>query len=95
MPNYQNAKIYKIRCSVTGEDYIDSTTLSLNQRIAYHKMEYKRSMDGINKKYSLSHKVMDADDYEVILLENYPCKSKQELTARIHSKNKILGRAIS
>jgi hypothetical protein len=36
-------------------------------------------MTGSNKYYSLLHKVMDADDYELILLEEYPCASKKDL----------------
>ena len=47
-----------------------------------HKQEYKQFMNGTNKHYSLLHKVMDADDYEVILLEQYACHSKDELNTR-------------
>lgn len=56
--------------------------MPLSQRIAQHRQEYKRFMDGTNKQYSLLHKVMDSNDYEVILLEKNPCQSKEELTAR-------------
>jgi predicted GIY-YIG superfamily endonuclease len=36
MPNYQNSKIYKIRCNTTGLVYIGSTTQSLKQRLDQH-----------------------------------------------------------
>ena len=82
MTNYQNGRIYRITCNATGEDYISSTTLPLCQRVAQHKAEFKRYMNGSNKYYSLLHQVMDADDYELILLEEYPCTSKKNLNKR-------------
>jgi hypothetical protein len=78
MPNYQNGKIYRIICNVTGEDYISSTTLPLCQRLAQHK----QFMKGTNKQYHLLHKVMEGSDFEMTLLEAYPCNSKEELYAR-------------
>jgi hypothetical protein len=47
-----------------------------------HRQEYKTFMKGTNKHYSLLHKVMDGNDFEMILLEAYPCNSKEELHAR-------------
>jgi hypothetical protein len=84
MPNYQNGRIYRIICNVTGEDYSSSTTLPLCQRLAQHRQEYKQFMKGTNKHYSLLllHKVMDGNDFEMTLLEAYPCNSKEELYAR-------------
>jgi hypothetical protein len=82
MPNYQNGKIYRITCNVTGEDYINCTTLALCQRIQQHRQEFKQYMNGTHKYYHLLHKVMDADDYELILLEQYPCNSKDDLNER-------------
>jgi hypothetical protein len=82
MPNYQNGRIYRITCNVTGEDYISSTTLPLCQRLAQHRQEYKQYMKGTNKQYHLLHKVMDGNDFEMTLLEAYPCNSKEELYAR-------------
>jgi hypothetical protein len=40
-------------------------------------------MKGTNKNYSLLHKVMEANDFEITLLERYPCYSKEELHARV------------
>jgi hypothetical protein len=82
MPNYQNGRIYRITCNVTGEDYISSTTLPLRQRLAQHRQEYKQCMKGTNKHYSLLHKVMDGNDFDITLLEAYPCNSKEELHTR-------------
>jgi hypothetical protein len=64
IPNYQNGRIYRIICNVTGEDYISSTTLPLCQRLAHHMQEYKQFMKGTNK-HSLLHKVMDGNDFEI------------------------------
>lgn len=91
MPNYQNGRIYRIQCNVTGEDYISSTTLPLCQRLAQHKQEYRQYMKGTNKSYSLLHKVMEANDFEMLLLERYPCSSKEELHTRVHYWERRIG----
>jgi hypothetical protein len=82
MRNYQNGRIYRIRCNVTGENYINCTTLPLCQRTQQHTVEYKRFLNGTNKHYHLLHKAMDTDDYELILPEQYPCNPKDELNER-------------
>ena len=37
MVNYQNAKIYRIVCNVTGKQYIGSTVSNLSTRLSQHK----------------------------------------------------------
>jgi hypothetical protein len=39
-------------------------------------------MKGTNKHYHLLHKVMDADDYEITLLEQYPCNTRDDIGIR-------------
>jgi hypothetical protein len=82
MPNYQNGRIYKIVCDKTGEEYLSSTTLTLCQRIAQHRCQFKRFMNGTNPHYCTSYKVLENNDYDIILIEKYPCNSKEELKAR-------------
>lgn len=82
MPNYQNSRIYKIVCNKTDLEFIDTTTLPLSQRLAQHKDELKRFINGTNRHYCDSYKVMENNDFEIILLEKYPCTSKEELNAR-------------
>lgn len=82
MVNYGNGKIYKIVCNKTGLIYIGSTTKKLLcQRLTAHKTDYNKYKNG---KYNFitSFKVLENDDYNIILLENFPCNSKDELHAR-------------
>ncbi len=79
MPDYQNAKIYKIY-SVSNEElvYYGSTTKSLTKRLANHIYDYNN-----NKNYNLSSKlIFDAGDYKIELIENYPCVNKQQLVKK-------------
>jgi len=82
MVNYKQGKIYKIECNVTGLIYIGSTCKkTLAQRMTNHRSNYKRYLNGKKKYYSV-FKVMKNDDYDIILIEDYPCKSKDQLFAR-------------
>jgi GIY-YIG catalytic domain len=76
MVNYDNSKIYKIVCNKTGLCYIGSTTQSLSSRLSHHCAMHKRNLE--NKGVS-SSKVLENNDYSIILIENYPCKNKEEL----------------
>lgn len=82
MVNYQLGKIYKIVCNTTGLVYIGSTCEpTLARRLAGHVLSYKRFL---NDKYDFttSFKILENSNYEIILLENFPCESKDELRAR-------------
>jgi len=82
MVNYQNGKIYKIVCNKTGLCYVGSTTKDfLSQRLTAHRGDYKQYKQG-KKKYITSVQVLENDDYEIVLLESYPCNSSDELHAR-------------
>ena len=74
MPNYQNGKIYKI-ISPSRPDmlpYFGATTQKLCQRIGKHR--------GIREKYNCkSSSLIECGDAVIILIENYPCNSKEEL----------------
>lgn len=82
MPNYQLGKIYKIVSNVTGDVYIGSTTKKyLSERLKDHKYEYKRYLNG-ERGYITSFKIIESGDYDIILLENCPCETKDQLHAR-------------
>jgi hypothetical protein len=77
--DYNNSKIYKIVCNVTGLVYIGSTCQStLATRLSEHRRKYKLFL---NQKYTFvtSFKVLENNNYDIILIEQYPCNSKQEL----------------
>lgn len=81
MVNYQHGKIYRLVCNVTGLQYISSTTQPLSRRLAEHVSKFKAWKTG-KTKYVTSFKVFEGDDYEIILVEGFPCENKDQLHAR-------------
>ena len=82
MPNYQDGKIYKIVCNITDECYIGSTCEpTVARRLAGHVNSYKRWKAG-NCTKTTSFDIIDRGDYQIFLIETYPCNSRDELTAR-------------
>jgi hypothetical protein len=69
MNKYQEGKIYKIVCNVSGEEYYGSTIEKLYKRLSKHK----------NDKRCLSRNIINRGDYKIELIKNYPCSSKKEL----------------
>ena len=82
MPDYQLGKIYKIECNVTGKVYIGSTCEPiLARRLAGHIKSYKRYLNG-KSNYVSSFDILQNGNYDIVLIESYPCNSKDELHAR-------------
>ena len=82
MPNYQQAKIYKIECNISGKIYVGSTCEpTLARRLAGHVGDYKRYLNG-NYHYVSSFDILANNDYDIVLVESYPCDSKDELYSR-------------
>jgi hypothetical protein len=82
MVNYQLGKIYKIVCNVTGLVYVGSTCEpTLAKRLTKHVCSYRFWLKH-GKKYMTSYKILEKNDYEIILIEPYPCNNKDELYAR-------------
>jgi len=82
MVNYSNGKIYKIVCDTTKLVYIGSTTKKyLSQRLDTHRNHYKRWIGG-RPNFITSFKVLENNNYTIVLLELVDCKSKDELLAR-------------
>lgn len=77
MPNYKNGKIYRIVCNETGEQYIGSTTETLARRLSGHK----RSSITPNKKCR-SFQIIGRGNYEIVLIEDCPCETKEQLHRR-------------
>jgi len=78
---YENAKIYRIVCNATGLQYIGSTCKLLCRRLGQHRVDYKRYLNG-KYHHITSFKILENNNYDIILIENYPSKSKDELHAR-------------
>tara|TARA_R110002074_G_scaffold58331_1_gene142980 strand:+ start:270 stop:695 length:426 start_codon:yes stop_codon:yes gene_type:complete len=80
MVNYQEAKIYKIiNDELPGMVYYGSTTIKyLSNRLGKHRYLYKH-----NKHFKTSAvKLFEIGLPKIILIENYPCKTKDELLSR-------------
>ena len=75
MPNYQDSKIYKLVCNKTGMIYYGSTTQSLYKR----KSEHKTRKQG---RPTTSKKIIENGDYDMILVEDFPCERKEQLLMR-------------
>jgi len=74
MPNYQLSKIYQLICNTTGKRYIGATCQRyLCTRLAHHVSK--------NNKTS-SREIIEGKNYEMVLIESYPCNSKDELHQR-------------
>ena len=83
MVNYQLGKIYRIVCNTTGKVYIGSTCEpTLAKRLAKHNDVYKQWLKGNRNNTITSFQILEQNSYEIILIENYPCDTKDELHSR-------------
>ncbi len=85
MVNYNNTKIYKIESDKGDKIYIGSTTKDrLSQRMANHRSSYhKYKLDGQNKcKSYLLFDEYGIENCRIILIELYPCNSKDEALSK-------------
>ena len=84
MVNYNLGKVYKIVCNITGLIYVGSTCESrLCTRLAKHVAEYKTKERNPSKYiFVSSHDILKNGNYDIVLIEECPCKSKDELHRR-------------
>ena len=78
---YSHAKIYKIVSNETENVYYGSTCNVLSMRLSQHRKAYRFYLKH-NKHYCSSYEVVKFDDVEIILIESFSCKTKEELHAR-------------
>ncbi len=81
MPDYKKGQIYRIVCNITGKIYVGSTTQSLSVRLAEHRRKYKLFKEGKRRNVT-SFQIIEQGNYEIVLIENFPCESKIELHRR-------------
>jgi len=79
MVDYSKAKIYRLVGG--GHTYYGSTCNDLRKRKSQHKWDRDRWLKG-NHRYMSSYKCVETEDYDIYLVEAYPCKNKDELNAR-------------
>jgi hypothetical protein len=82
MVNYQLGKIYKIVSAQTNKVYIGSTCKKyLSERMTKHKNDMKNHEKG-TRCLLASYEILKNEDAQIVLVESFPCNSKDELTAR-------------
>jgi hypothetical protein len=80
--DYQNGKIYRIDCLSTGEVYIGSTCQpTVAKRLTQHVSGFK-TWKNTGKKYISSYPIIERANYNITMIELYPCNSKDELKSR-------------
>lgn len=80
MKTYDNGKIYKLINDINADIYVGSTCSPLYKRLGEHK-----SMAISRRRQSHLYNTMldiGVQHFRIILVENYPCASKDMLTAR-------------
>lgn len=81
-PNYQNGKVYMIISDDDNKIYIGSTTKTLIARFGNHKYDFKMYELNGCRNWCTSFNILRKNNAHIILLEQYPCNSKEELNAR-------------
>jgi hypothetical protein len=86
MPNYAESKIYRIVSNSTGKNYVGCTVVSLSQRLSQHVKDYrnwiKATPEHIYKPYCTSYEILKTGDYQIVLIEKFPCKNREQLLCR-------------
>ena len=83
MNKYNESKIYKIVDNTNGNIYVGSTTQTyLCQRLQGHVKNYKQYLKGAKNKYMTSFIILENRNYDILLLENVECNTKDELKVR-------------
>jgi hypothetical protein len=82
MKDYSKSKIYKIVCNISGLVYVGSTCEpTLARRLAKHVGSYKYWKTGKGK-YTTSFKIIEMNNYDIVLLEEVKCETKDQLYTR-------------
>tara|TARA_R100001463_G_scaffold134408_1_gene196587 strand:+ start:662 stop:1159 length:498 start_codon:yes stop_codon:yes gene_type:complete len=79
--NNRLAKIYKIYDNTNGNVYYGSTIQRLSRRKAHHKEAYKKYLNG-NFHYCTAFQILENNDYNVSLVEEFEYNNKEEMIAR-------------
>jgi hypothetical protein len=78
MTYYSNGKIYKIIDNTNDNVYVGSTCKTLEQRLRKHIQCYEKYLNG-SKNYTTSFEIIKNNDFDIQLIELFPCETKAEL----------------
>jgi len=81
MPDYSQAKIYKITNTDGSKVYYGSTLMRLSQRLSQHRSQYKNYLENKHN-YITSFEVIKEPIYFIVLVEMVNCTSREELFKR-------------
>eukprot|EP00952_Eustigmatos_sp_NYUAD-ZCMA_P013159 52468-Eustigmatos_ZCMA.PRE.1 len=81
MVKYEKGRIYKLVDNISGLQYIGSTTQPLYKRKSKHLTAFKQWQDG-KIRFVTSFKVIGNNDFDIVLLEEVQCETKEQLHAR-------------
>lgn len=83
MSDYQRGKIYVITDMTNNSVYYGLTTEpTLARRLAKIVQDYKTYLNG-NKSFCTVYDIIKNGHYTITLVENFPCNSKDELSAQL------------
>ena len=78
---YKNGKIYQIVDNTNDNIYVGSTCKKLCQRLAQHRTDYNKYLEG-KYHYVSSYEILKNSDYKILLLEEFPCENIEQLRKR-------------
>ena len=81
MNRYENGKIYKVVDVGFNKCYIGSTCEMLSKRMERHRNSYRKYLrtDEMETRCHLLFDEFGVENCKIMLIENYPCNSKEEL----------------
>jgi len=83
MTDYKKGKIYKIECQETNRIYIGSTCQpTVAGRLRGHVYQWRDYKKGKGHSKLTSFSILETGNYKCLLVCNYPCNTKDELTAK-------------
>ena len=79
--------VYSIICNETGEVYVGTTAIGMNQRISGHISNCKRYDEGKQQANCSSFDIIRRGNYKITVLEHLEFTHKSELHQRERAKN--------
>ena len=81
---YENGCIYLIYSRNSKRGYVGSTIQGIKKRLGKHEVDYRGYWGLLNQPrgYRSSFDIFEDGEYDIYLLENYPCECKSDLEKR-------------